>query len=181
MTHSQTRVLFCCIALLSIGACKQANDSSNSPSTNAQPSGAALREQSASEEAAAKNAKRVRAQELTVLISTEQAKRELLAQNKSNIEAQLAAYQADSTATLDQLKAEMQALQREKLKATSANNAKKMDAFSERARNQVEHALAMDQEYQAQLKQTDDDLENVDKRIATMRAEEKSLQAEIRN
>ena len=183
MTHSQTRVLFCCIALFCMSACKQAGDSSKSSSTNVRPASAALREP-ASEEAAAENAKHVRVQELTALIATAQTEREVLAQTKSTIEAQLAAYQADSTATLDQLKAEMQALQRQKDKSAAMSSqqssAKQMAAFNERARNQLEHALAMDQEYQTQLARATDDLRKIDANMAAMQSEIATLRTGLR-
>jgi len=179
MRHSQTGVWLCCIALFGLRACKPANNTGESLSKDTHPPSAAVREPTAIEKTAAENAKRIRAQELTSLISTAQAQREDVVQAKSNLEVQLTAYQADSTAKLDQLKKEMQALERQKSKSTATSDsqriAKQMNVFSERARNELEHALAMDQEYQAQLKQANDELGNLDEGIAAMRAEEESL------
>ncbi len=181
MPQLHRHALLCCIALLNLlGGCERSSQSKKQENDHSQPATAtsqtsvALRDSRSSNEPPSEISQRARSEDLTTRVTQAQARHDSLTQEKARMAAQLASHQADSAATLDKFKTEFQELQRREALAGARNNAQP-DAFSERARNQLEHALAMDQEYQLQIAQADEELRELDTSMAAMRAEIETL------
>ncbi|MBC7982922.1 MAG: hypothetical protein H7Y02_03615 [Candidatus Obscuribacterales bacterium] len=110
--------------------------------------------------------------ELTHKIATAQLQQNELRLKQASVTAKLEAHQTDSTSELARLKSEMQTLQRREAQAGAKGSAQ----FGEKARTQLEHALAMDQEYQTELNEVNEELQQQNKQMDAMRAELKGLQ-----
>jgi hypothetical protein len=176
MTPRYRHAVLCCIALLGCLYGCQRSIPPEQPNEQSQQS-AALRD-SPTEVPPTEISKQARVDALIARLAQAEAQREQLAQDRSAVAAQLATHQTSSTASLDKLKAEMAALQRREAQASTKgapSSRAQTDAFSERARNQMEHALAMDQEYQTQLLQADEQLRQLDASVVAMRAEMQAL------
>lgn len=90
-----------------------------------------------------------------------------LQSEKLRIAALVESHQAEGEAQLAALKAQAKALQEQ--------SAGSQDAFAERARNQMEDALMLDQEYRGQLDAVEKQLDASESRLSDLKAELKAL------
>lgn len=109
-----------------------------------------------------------RRSELQAQIEAVQSQRVTLQQEHARVSALVQSHQSDSEQRLAALKAEFTALQERE--AGSAQSPSR-DQFAERARNDLEAALSLDQEYLAQLGEVQRKLNEADAHLGELRAE----------
>lgn len=109
-----------------------------------------------------------RRSELQAQIEAVQSQQVTLQQEHARVSALVQSHQSDSEQKLAALKAEFTALQeRESGSAQSPSR----DQFAERARNDLEAALSLDQEYLAQLGEVQTKLNEADLHLGELRSE----------
>jgi chromosome segregation ATPase len=134
------------------------------PAAQVQASGAGSR----TDEAAASR----RRSELRSQIEAVKSQRVTLQQEHARVSGLVQSHQADSEQKLAALKAEFTALQgREAGSAQSPSR----DQFAERARNDLEAALSLDQEYLAQLSEVQKEIGEADAHLGELRSELRAL------
>jgi chromosome segregation ATPase len=125
-------------------------------------------------EAQADEAKRLaRMSELDANLTATQSQHDQFKLQQTRLIAQIDAHQTDSAANLARLKTELATKQ-----ARAAENktpATDLDQFNDAARNQLEQALALDQEYISQLNAINSELQQLGDQMDAMRKELASL------
>ena len=114
-----------------------------------------------------------RRSELQAQIEAAQSQRVTLQQEHARVSALVQSHQHDSEQKLAALKAEFTALQGRQ--AGSAQSLSR-DQFAERARNDLEAALSLDQEYLVQLGEIQRKLHEADAHVGELRAELRALE-----
>lgn len=109
-----------------------------------------------------------RRSELRVQIDAAEAEQAQLQSEKLRIAALVQSHQAEGASQLAALKARSKTLQ--------GQSAQSQDAFAEQARNQLESALMLDQEYRNQLDAVEQRLDTNRSRLDELRAELQSLE-----
>lgn len=171
MRDRSVQLLMALIVVAGAGGCGQDADSpANSPATAANESAAVDGPAAAGPSTATEPAVQDIAQrrsELQARIDAAQAEQAQLQSEKLRIAALVESHQAEGEAQLAALKAQARALQEQ--------SAGSQDAFAERARNQMEDALMLDQEYRGQLAAVEKQLDTSESRLRDLEAQLKAL------
>jgi chromosome segregation ATPase len=114
-----------------------------------------------------------RRSELQAQIEAVQSQRVTLQQEHARVSALVQSHQNDSERKLAALKAEFKALQEREAGGAQSPSG---DQFAERARNDLEAALSLDQEYLAQLGEVQKKLNETDSHLGELRSELEALE-----
>lgn len=117
---------------------------------------------------------RAKLQELRTQIFTLQSQYDALRIERDRIAGQVESHQAEGEKKLAALKAQWSALDRKS--ASDPSEIAARERFAESARVEMESALMMDDEYRAQLRDTDEKLRQMQQQLSELRTHEAKLE-----